>query len=398
MKVAVLGLGFMGSRIAGALIEHGHTVTVYNRTASKAVPLVQAGAMQALTPAEAASGQDVVITVLMAEAQVEECLFGGAGVVNAPVPPGLVMDCSTISPTALHRINARLEAVGIPFLDAPVTGIPPEMVVFVGGPQKHAEQVRPILDAIAREHFHVGDTGSGNATKLVNQLLLYSNYAAVFEGLGIIDSVGLDAAIVASALSAGAADSIALQRTIERGPDFDITDNHGAPLKLIKKDLGFVSELANERGAAAPYTKLLNAVLESAVSEGSSEAHFSAFKKNLLEHTRSTPPGPLKLVRRFVDCWNRSAWEEMASFVDPGFRWQGTGERGFDSLAAYLANVRAGISSGSSRRIDIVAAVEGSDSAAVRLEIRADGRLVRTTNDIFLVRDGRIVEELSGHE
>ena len=74
MKVAVLGLGFMGSRIASSLIEHGHAVTVYNRTASKAAPLVEAGAIQALTPAEAASGQDAVITMLLAEDQVEECL------------------------------------------------------------------------------------------------------------------------------------------------------------------------------------------------------------------------------------------------------------------------------------------------------------------------------------
>lgn len=290
MKVAVLGLGFMGSRIAGALIEHGHAVTVYNRTASKAAPLVEAGAIQALTPAEAASGQDAVITMLLAEDQVEECLFGGTGVVNAPVLPGLIMDCSTISPTALYRINARLESVGIPFLDAPVTGFPPDMVVFIGGLKEHVERVRPVLDAIASCYFHLGETGSGNATKLISQLVLYSNYAAAYEGIGIAKSLGLDPGKVAEALSAGLADSVALRRTIERGPEFDVSDNRGAPLKLISKDLGFVAELARDRGLAAPYTTLLNSVLDSAVADGNSEAHFSAYGKNIHRHTPSIRP------------------------------------------------------------------------------------------------------------
>jgi 3-hydroxyisobutyrate dehydrogenase len=212
MKVGVVGLGTMGAPMARHLIEAGHSVTVWNRTAAKASPLVEAGAVRGDSPAAVADGADAVLTCVSDDPDLEAVVFGAEGV-SSSLPSGAVLvDSSTASPTLARSIASRLAEGGRLFVDAPVSGGSEgaekgTLTVFLGGSPEAVDRARPIVEAFGSKITHLGPAGSGQAAKAVNQVVLAGAYAGVAEGLVLADRFGLPAEALLEALSGGAANS-----------------------------------------------------------------------------------------------------------------------------------------------------------------------------------------------
>jgi 3-hydroxyisobutyrate dehydrogenase len=253
MKQAIgfLGLGIMGGPMALRLVRAGHDVTVYNRTRARCEPLASAGARVAATPAEAARASDIVISIVRDSPDAEEVLLGPEGAAAGARPGALIIDMSTIAPEAARRIGARLAAVGLAFLDAPVTGgdvgaRDGTLSILVGGAPAALERARPVLEVLGKRITHLGPTGAGQGAKACNQILCALNLVGVVEALHLARSLGLDQAQVVEALGPGAGGSWALDKLgarIARG-DFD----PGFMIDLILKDLRIVGEIAGAAG------------------------------------------------------------------------------------------------------------------------------------------------------
>jgi 3-hydroxyisobutyrate dehydrogenase len=190
--VAVVGLGAMGSRIAGRLLEAGHDLVVWNRTAERAAPLVEAGAVQAATPAEAARHAEVAITMVADPAALRAVTEGPDGV--AAAEPSAVIEMSTVGPEAVERLASVLpESTGL--LDAPVLGSRAEaeagsLGIFVGGPAELAERWTRLLSVLGSP-LHVGPLGAGAAAKLVANTTLVGTIGILGEALALAEHLGL---------------------------------------------------------------------------------------------------------------------------------------------------------------------------------------------------------------
>jgi 3-hydroxyisobutyrate dehydrogenase-like beta-hydroxyacid dehydrogenase len=211
-RVAFLGLGIMGSRMARNLRGAGFDVVVWNRTAARADEL---GEPTAATPREAAAGADAVITMVVDAPEVESVLFGDDGAVTGLAPGSLVVDMTTIAPAASRRIAERLSDQGIRFLDAPVTGSSPRaedgtLTIMAGGEAADFEAARPLFEAMGKLVVHAGPTGHGSMVKLLNNAVAAINTVALAEAFQIGASYGLDLERLVEVMSAGSAGSAML--------------------------------------------------------------------------------------------------------------------------------------------------------------------------------------------
>ena len=194
-KIAFLGLGQMGAPMATRLLQAGHHVTVWNRTPERATPLVERGAVAAASPAEAAAGVDVAITMLATPDAIEQVVLGDEGLALALGPGQVFIDMSTVGPETVGDVAARLPE-GVSMVDAPVRGSVPQATegsldVFVGATDEGFERVRPILESLG-DVRHVGGPGSGAAMKLVVNATLGASIVAFGEALALARSLGLD--------------------------------------------------------------------------------------------------------------------------------------------------------------------------------------------------------------
>ncbi|GAA1874535.1 hypothetical protein GCM10009736_48060 [Actinomadura bangladeshensis] len=197
----------MGAPMAGRLLAAGHDVSVWNRTPGRAAPLAGAGAAVHATPAEAAAGRDLVITMLTDADAVEDVLFGpggGGGAVRALEPGAVIADMSTIGPDAVRRVRDRLPA-GIGHVDAPVSGSVPqaeagELVILAGAADADLARCAAAFEALGTVR-HVGPPGSGAALKVVVNSVLVGNVAVLGEALAIADRLGVDTGLALDALS-----------------------------------------------------------------------------------------------------------------------------------------------------------------------------------------------------
>ncbi|MEH6407603.1 MAG: NAD(P)-dependent oxidoreductase, partial [Leeuwenhoekiella sp.] len=177
MKIAFIGLGIMGSRMADNLLKGGHEITVYNRTKEKADKLLSDGALWAETPAGAVNDADVLITMLEKPGVVEEVALGENGFLNAMREDAIWIDSSTVNPSFSEKMAAKAKELKINFLDAPVSGskVPAakaELIFLVGGEPEILEEVQPLLDLMGKKTLHIGPAGKGAAMKLmINQML-----------------------------------------------------------------------------------------------------------------------------------------------------------------------------------------------------------------------------------
>ena len=215
-KVAFLGLGIMGSRMAANLCRAGFEVHAWNRTRARADELAaEHGAVVADTPAAAAAAAGVAITMVVDAPQVEEVLFGPDGAAEGLPDGGLAVDMSTIAPSASRAIAERLAERGVGFLDAPVTGSKPKaadgtLTIMVGGDEERFERMRPVFEAMGRLVLHVGPEGHGSMTKLINNTVAAVNTAALGEGIEIGRRAGLDLDKLVQVIGAGSGASAML--------------------------------------------------------------------------------------------------------------------------------------------------------------------------------------------
>jgi 3-hydroxyisobutyrate dehydrogenase-like beta-hydroxyacid dehydrogenase len=252
--VGFAGLGIMGAGMARNLLRAGHAVGVYNRTAAKAEPLVEAGATQASSPKELAEASQVVMLCVSDTPDVEALLFGDDGLAAGLRPGALVIDCSTVSPEATRTWAAQLAELDVDFVDAPVSGGSEgaqkgTLSIMVGGSTDAVERARPYLEAIGSTITHVGAVGAGQTCKLVNQILVVVNMLAVSEALVFAKAGGLDLEKTLAAVTGGAAGSWMLAN---RGPQVIADDwRPGFTIDLQQKDLRLVLEAADSLGVPA---------------------------------------------------------------------------------------------------------------------------------------------------
>jgi 3-hydroxyisobutyrate dehydrogenase len=256
-SIGFIGLGIMGGAMAANLLKAGYHLTVWNRTAGRAAPLVEAGARLADNPASAAAESDIIIICVSDTPDVEKVILGPDGIIHGARAGSLVVDCSTISPAATRGIAERLKEKEVHMLDAPVSGgsegaARGTLSIMVGGDAAQLERVMPALEAMGKTVTHVGGHGAGQMAKLVNQILIVVTMQGVAEALLFAQAGGLDLERTLAAVGGGAAGSWMLNN---RGPQVIRRDwRPGFTVDLQQKDLRLVLEAADEMGVPLPST------------------------------------------------------------------------------------------------------------------------------------------------
>jgi 2-hydroxy-3-oxopropionate reductase len=268
MEIAWIGTGIMGAPMARRLLAAGHRVRVFNRTPESARPLAADGAIVATDAAAAALGAATVFLMVpdtpdveATVSRIEPALDGGQ----------LVIDMSTIAPAAERALAARLRALGVDYLDAPVSGgergaIDGTLTIMVGGDSAAFERARELLAHLGQRVTHMGPAGAGQMTKLCNQVAVALTLEATAEALKLAAAGGLDPARVLEAIGAGAASSWQLKAL---GPKIIARDwRPGFFIKLIRKDLRLVAEAARESAVALPGLALMCSMFNAAAGLG----------------------------------------------------------------------------------------------------------------------------------
>jgi 3-hydroxyisobutyrate dehydrogenase-like beta-hydroxyacid dehydrogenase len=272
-RVAVVGTGRMGAAMAGTLRRAGVEVVVCNRTRSRADAVAEAtGAAVAATAREAAAAAQVVLSSLADDAAVGAAYAGRDGVVAGLRPGTVVCEASTIDPGTVQRLRPLVEDRGASLLDTPVSGSVStveagQLTIMAGGDPAVLERVRPVLDLLARQVFHVGELGSGAVMKLVVNSVLHGLNLALAEGLVLAEKAGVERTVAYEvfAASAVAAPFVHYKREAFEHP--------GRPpvafsLDLVAKDLDLILALAGRAGAAMDQAAANRRVVQAAVAAG----------------------------------------------------------------------------------------------------------------------------------
>ena len=275
-KIGFLGLGEMGRPMAGRLLQAGHDMVVWNRTAERTVPLAQQGATVARSPAAAAAGADFVITMLATPEALEQVVFGADGLAAALSRGQVLIDMSTVGPDEIRSVASRLPK-GVSLVDAPVRGSVPQaasgrLEVFVGATDEDFARVQPILKALGSLR-HTGGPGSGAAMKLVANLALGAAIVTLGEALSLGESLELRSDLILDALADSPIGPIvkAKRANVESGefaPSFKL--RHAA------KDLRLVMEAAAARGRELKQARVDREWLDEAARRGAADLDFSA--------------------------------------------------------------------------------------------------------------------------
>ena len=286
MKVAFIGLGTMGSPMALNVLKAGHTVTVNNRTRDKEIPLSDGGAKRAASPAAAAVDAEIVITCVSDTPDAEAVILGEQGVVHGAAKGTVVVDMSTISPTATRRISQALAAQGIRMLDAPVSGGSEgaqkgTLSIMVGGEVSDLEMARPVLEAMGQTITHIGPIGAGQMTKAINQIVVAGTYWSVAEGVALGLKAGLDMEKVVMAVGGGAAGSWAM---VNRSGNMIKNDYPlGFKVQLHRKDLTIALEVARELGVTLPVAAYVEQTETGLIACGHGDEDISVIARSIRE-------------------------------------------------------------------------------------------------------------------
>ena|SRR3984957_7903507 len=286
--IGFLGVGLMGAPMARHLLSDGFRLRVWNRTRRKLDPLIEAGAVAAATPAEAADGADILCVCVTDKAAVESILFGPGGAAEAARMPLLAVDFSTIGPTATIALAGRLNRErGTSWVDAPVSGgasgaAQRKLVIMCGGSVGDITRLGPLFAALSQRVTRVGGLGAGQTLKLCNQLIVATNLVAISEALKLASVSGLDFKSIPEALAGGFADSIPLQIFGRRMAQGVFTPVLGE-LALMRKDLNAAQALAQEHGSVLPMSLAALGVYHQAAERGLLHEDLSALFKLYVE-------------------------------------------------------------------------------------------------------------------
>jgi 3-hydroxyisobutyrate dehydrogenase len=274
----------MGGAMAANARRAGFEVSAWNRTPGRAGDLEELGVHLRESPAAVAAASDIVITMVSDTPDVEAVLFGPDGVAEGVASGNLVVDMSTISPSATRAFAARLAERGVAMLDGPVSGGSEgakkgTLSIFIGGEAGDLERARPVLESLGTTITHVGPIGSGQAAKAVNQVILAGTYLGVAEGIVLALKAGLDVEQLVGALSGGAAQSWVLANRSGRmlANDYPL----GFKVALHRKDLGIALELARESGASLPVSALCEALEAGLMGQGHADDDMSAVARSI---------------------------------------------------------------------------------------------------------------------
>lgn len=248
----MIGLGRMGSGMAGRLLQAGHDLAVANRTPHRAAPLVERGAWLAASPAEAVRDADAVVVMVSDDAASESVWLASDGVLaGSPRPGAVAIECSTLSHEWVLRLAGEVGAAGLRYLDAPVTGLPDaaaqgRLTLLVGAAPDDLEAAGPILEPLAERVVHFGPVGAGTAYKLIVNLMGAVQIAGAAEGLALAERAGLDPALFADTVATGQAASPQVVRNLRRmvAGDHDRTVTFSAELR--HKDTAYALQFARQ--------------------------------------------------------------------------------------------------------------------------------------------------------
>lgn len=292
MKIAFIGLGIMGRPMAGHLKNAGHAITVLERKSLTAED--RAAFAVALDGKSATAGADAVIIMVPDTPDVEAVLFGAGGVADGLKPGTLVIDMSSISPTATKDFAAKIAAKGCDYLDAPVSGgevgaKQASLTIMVGGSEATFERAKPLFEAMGKNITLVGDTGAGQTCKIANQIIVALTIEAVAEALTFASKAGADPAKVRQAITGGLATSRILElhgeRMIKR------TFAPGFRIRLHQKDLNLALQAGRELGVALPNTASTQQLFAAVAAAGGADLDHSGLVK-ALETLAAHPVAP----------------------------------------------------------------------------------------------------------
>ena len=259
-KIGFVGTGIMGSAMVGHLLDAGFEVSVYNRTKSKAQPLIERGARWCESAGDCAKGQDVVITIVGYPKDVEQVYLAEGGIVDSAQSGAYLVDMTTSSPVVAEKIYAAAKAKNLHAVDAPVTGGDTgaknaTLTILVGGDEADFNALKPVFEVLGKNIVHEGGAGAGQKTKACNQIAIAGALAGACEAFAYAKASGLDIEKVYAAISTGAAGSVQMTGVARRGLDGDFKP--GFMLKHLGKDLAIGNETATAYGQALPVLALV---------------------------------------------------------------------------------------------------------------------------------------------
>jgi 2-hydroxy-3-oxopropionate reductase len=281
MRVAVVGVGVMGSAIARRLIDTGVPVQIYDVRRERTAGLAEQGAQVAVSAREATSSADFVILSLNTAPIVESAVFGEEGIAAAADSSKLLIDMSSIDPAATRTLAARLlQATGMGWVDAPLSGGAPAvargaLTLMLGGREADIARARAVLSRLSNQMTHLGEVGAGQTVKLVNQILCASTFIAVAEATRFAEQLGVDATRIPAALAGGRADSRILQEFMAKMARRDFSPT--GRIDNMLKDLETVQAAALDRRIALPLTGLVAELHRMLVAGGLGAADSAAY-------------------------------------------------------------------------------------------------------------------------
>jgi 3-hydroxyisobutyrate dehydrogenase len=278
-SVAFLGLGLMGSGMAGQLVANGFPVAVFNRNPEKAKALAAKGARIAALPREAAAGAEVIISMVADDSASRSVWLGEDGALAGTGAGTVCIECSTVTVDWAQELAAAATAKGCELLDAPVTGSKShaaagELSFLVGGAATALEKVRPILAVMGKTVVHVGPVGSGALLKLINNFVCGVQIAALAEAMAMIERSGLDRAKALEVLTSGAPGSPLVKAVSARMTTPDYTPNF--LLRLMAKDLNYADKEAAKLAVELPTALAALGEFQKAIAAGHGEKDIAA--------------------------------------------------------------------------------------------------------------------------
>ncbi|MFN8121762.1 MAG: NAD(P)-dependent oxidoreductase [Thermoleophilia bacterium] len=281
-RVAFIGLGRMGSGMAGRLLAAGHDIAVFNRTPGRDAALVASGARRAATPREAAEGADAVVVMVADDAASLAVWDGPDGVLAArPAPGGIAVECSTLSHAHVTALAPRAAAAGWRYVDAPVTGLPDaaaqgRLTLLVGAEPADLAGAAWVLEPLAGDVVHFGAVGTGTAYKLIVNLMGAVQIAGVAEALAMAERAGLDLDLVMRTIASGQPASPQVVRNGRRMAAGDHDRDVVFSGLLRRKDTDYGVRLARELGVEPRLGRVALDGLERLIARGSGDRNESA--------------------------------------------------------------------------------------------------------------------------
>ena len=275
MKIAFLGLGIMGRPMAANLVKAGHEVSVWNRTARQHLD----GARTAVSPAEAAVDADVIWSCVADTSAVERVMFSEDGVERSLREGMIVVDSSTISPSATARFAGRVNGHGVHWVDAPVTGSKigaetGQLIFIVGGANEPVEYLQPLFKAMGKLVIHIGDTGKGQSAKLCMNLMIALIYEGFAEAYTLGQKLGVDPHKLIELIQA----SMVRSGVVDYKAPFVLRHDYSPnfPLRLMHKDIHIMLDMAKENRVKLPALETVDEIYELSTEEGWENLDFAA--------------------------------------------------------------------------------------------------------------------------